>query len=217
MQNEREAGFAPSSSNPGGTGDSRSGQTFGMGADHLTDFTTPTADTSDGIGSRAKEIASDVGHEAADRIEARAETQKTRAADSLGSVAQSLRTASAQLHDQEGVSRYMERAATNIDNLSAFLANRDMAELVDEVEGFARRQPAAFVGGAFALGMLGARFLKSSRHNLDDDDRMRDSRAEDLTYRLNDAGRDGISRPSAPGYVPSAGRSDTDFRAPGSF
>jgi hypothetical protein len=33
---------------------------------------------------------------------------------------------------------------------------------VSEAEDFARRQPALFLGGAFALGLLGARFLKSS-------------------------------------------------------
>ena len=34
--------------------------------------------------------------------------------------------------------------------------------MVTQVEQYARRQPAIFLGGAFALGLLGARFLKSS-------------------------------------------------------
>jgi hypothetical protein len=34
--------------------------------------------------------------------------------------------------------------------------------MVRNVEDFARRQPALFIGGAFMLGLLGARFLKSS-------------------------------------------------------
>jgi hypothetical protein len=34
--------------------------------------------------------------------------------------------------------------------------------LVGDVENFARRQPALFIGGALALGILAARFLKSS-------------------------------------------------------
>jgi hypothetical protein len=32
------------------------------------------------------------------------------------------------------------------------------------VEDFARRNPAVFLGGAFALGLVGARFIKSSGH-----------------------------------------------------
>jgi hypothetical protein len=33
--------------------------------------------------------------------------------------------------------------------------------MTHQVEDFARRQPAAFLGGAFAIGFLAARFLKS--------------------------------------------------------
>jgi hypothetical protein len=34
--------------------------------------------------------------------------------------------------------------------------------MIQEVERFARRQPALFLGGAFTLGLIAARFLKSS-------------------------------------------------------
>ena len=43
------------------------------------------------------------------------------------------------------------------------LKNKDVTELLNDAQRLARRQPALFVGGAFALGLLGARFLKSSR------------------------------------------------------
>ena len=39
---------------------------------------------------------------------------------------------------------------------------RDMRELVGEVENFARRQPTLFFGGAMILGFAALRFLKSS-------------------------------------------------------
>ena len=45
------------------------------------------------------------------------------------------------------------------------IRNRDVGELVNEVQRFARRQPALFVGSAFAIGVIGARFLKSSSDN----------------------------------------------------
>jgi hypothetical protein len=47
--------------------------------------------------------------------------------------------------------------------VSNYLQNTDVSEMVDRTEEFARRRPALFLGGAFALGLLGARFLKSSR------------------------------------------------------
>jgi len=129
---------------------------------------SPTEDGK-GLGDRAKNAASEVTHKATEKVEARVEDRKDRAVGSLESVAQSLRTASNQLEDGDGVARYMSRAANQVDNLAAFLGNRDVSELFNEVEGFAQRQPAVFVGGAFALGVLGARFLKSSRSNLDRD------------------------------------------------
>jgi hypothetical protein len=37
--------------------------------------------------------------------------------------------------------------------------------LIDDVEDFARREPAVFIGGAIAIGLVAARFLKSSRRS----------------------------------------------------
>jgi hypothetical protein len=47
-------------------------------------------------------------------------------------------------------------------NFSDQLRQKDVRELMSDVERFAQRQPTLFLGGAFALGLLGARFLKSS-------------------------------------------------------
>ena len=41
----------------------------------------------------------------------------------------------------------------------------DVDELVGDVQRLARRQPAVFVGSAFAVGLISARFLKSSRND----------------------------------------------------
>ena len=37
-----------------------------------------------------------------------------------------------------------------------------MDDIVREAEAFARRQPAVFIGGALALGLLASRFLKAA-------------------------------------------------------
>jgi hypothetical protein len=74
---------------------------------------------------------------------------------------------SQQLREQnhDSVSRYIERAAIQLDHAAHYLQTAEPDELVDRVENFARREPALFIGGAFALGLLGARFLKSSRRD----------------------------------------------------
>jgi hypothetical protein len=42
------------------------------------------------------------------------------------------------------------------------LQERDIDQIAFEVQDMARRQPAMFLGGAFLLGFMAARFLKSS-------------------------------------------------------
>ena len=54
------------------------------------------------------------------------------------------------------------RAADQLDRVAELLDSNDPDKLVGNVERFARQQPLLFLGGAFALGLAGARFLKSS-------------------------------------------------------
>lgn len=110
-------------------------------------------DTASGLMDRVRE-----------RATAQLSAQKDRATDGLGSVAQAVRQSTQHLRDnkQDAIAGYVDKAADQIDRVSAQLRTRDVGELVEEVQRFARRQPALFVGAAFALGVLGARFLKSS-------------------------------------------------------
>ena len=99
-----------------------------------------------------------------DQANAQLNSQKQRATDGIGSVAQAVRETSKGLRDnkQEGVARYVDQAADQLDRLSSTLREKDLGELVNDAQQLARRQPALFIGSAFALGLLGARFLKSS-------------------------------------------------------
>jgi hypothetical protein len=114
---------------------------------------------------KAQELASQAQQKAGEQVESGLARGKSRAAEALGGVAQSLRLSSQHLREQnqEGTGRYVEKAAQQVERLSSYLQNTEVGEVVDQVEHFARRQPALFLGGAFALGLLGARFLKSSR------------------------------------------------------
>ena len=118
--------------------------------------------------SGAKEQARDKLAQARERtteqVESRLTEQKSRAAETLSGVSQSLMLSSQHLRDQQqsNVSRVVERAAEQVDRLAHFLDEREVSEIVGEIEGFARRQPALFLGGAVAVGFVTARFLKSS-------------------------------------------------------
>ena len=99
-----------------------------------------------------------------ERAAAQLTTQKDRALDGLGGVADAARktTQSLREHQHETLAGYVEQAADQIERFSRNLKNKDVGELVRDAQGLARRQPALFVGSAFAIGLLGARFFKSS-------------------------------------------------------
>ena len=91
-------------------------------------------------------------------------TQKTKATDGIGTVAQAVRQASQQLRTQqhETIANYIDQAANQLEQFSTRLRDKDVGELMRDAQQFARRRPAVFIGSAFAIGLLGARFLKSS-------------------------------------------------------
>jgi hypothetical protein len=99
-----------------------------------------------------------------ERATAQLTNQKDRATDGLGSVAHFVRQGTQQLRDQQHdtLAGYVERAADQIDRLSQQLRDKDVNELFEDAQRMARRRPAMFIGSAFALGVIGARFFKSS-------------------------------------------------------
>jgi ElaB/YqjD/DUF883 family membrane-anchored ribosome-binding protein len=89
---------------------------------------------------------------------------KARAATSLSHVADAFRSSSQQL-DQQGhshFSQYADAAADQVGNVCNYLNDKSIDDIVSDTEDFARREPALFVGGALALGILAGRFLRSS-------------------------------------------------------
>jgi len=91
-------------------------------------------------------------------------SQKDVLAGTVGSVAHALHETSRQLKqgNEAQVGEYVDRVAEQVDHLSNHLRGRDVDELISDAESFARRQPALFLGGAFLIGLVASRFLKSS-------------------------------------------------------
>ena len=119
-------------------------------------------------------------------------TQKNRATDGIGTVAQAVRQTSQQLRTQQHdtIANYIDQAANQLEQFSTRLRDKDISELMRDAQQFARRQPAVFIGSAFAIGLLGARFLKSSRDR-------RDADAGRNSYARSSTGyRTGYSTPS---------------------
>ncbi len=114
---------------------------------------------------QAQEKAAPVLDGAQQKAKSKLEQGKEQAAGQLDSVAQALHKTGAQLQqgDQKAAGEYTAQAADKLEQISSHLRGSSVPQLVGEVEDFARREPTLFLAGAFALGVLGARFLKSSK------------------------------------------------------
>jgi len=115
------------------------------------------------LSTEVKHIAGDVAQEAKKVAESKLGVGKDYAADQLGAVAYALRHTTEQLRAEENpVTDLVAKAATSVDDVSHYIQTRTLSELINDVEGFARREPAMFLGGSFMVGLLGGRFLKSA-------------------------------------------------------
>lgn len=114
--------------------------------------------------SQAKHKASDLAETAKSAAADRLDDQKRHATGALSDVADALHDTSDSLrdHDQDAFARYAEAAASQVETLTQTLRTKNVGELIDDVERFARRDAGLFIGGAFLLGILGGRFLKAS-------------------------------------------------------
>jgi hypothetical protein len=92
-------------------------------------------------------------------------SSRREAADRIGGIAGAFRNTSQHLRseNQTGVANLTESLAEQMERLSTYLRDRDLRAARDDLANLARRQPAIAIGAALALGLLGARFLKSSQ------------------------------------------------------
>jgi hypothetical protein len=140
--------------------------------------------TGNGFVGRVKETAT-----------AQLTTQKDRGTSALDSVVQAVRSTTGKLREDKHdmIANSLEQAASQIETWSHRLRDKDVGELLTDVQRLARRQPGLFIGSAFALGVVGARFLKSSRQR------------DDFEYDTTAAGQR-MSGGSAGGYSGDATR-----------
>lgn len=85
-------------------------------------------------------------------------------ADQFGTMADALRRTTEHLRseDQERIAALTDTVARQVEQIADYLRNKDSRAIREDLENLARRQPALVIGGALVLGLVGARFLKSS-------------------------------------------------------
>src|SRR5437870_4299843 len=128
----------------------------------------PAGGTSQGLKeqaiSKAQSLLDTARTNAQDKAKAAITTRKNATIQALTGISQSLSSAGQQLRDQQNdASGIIDRAAGQLDRAAQYLETAEVEDLVQATESWARRNPALFIGGAFVVGLLGARFLKASR------------------------------------------------------
>ena len=108
------------------------------------------------------ESAKDVAADASEKLRSTLTEQKAAGADYVGNVANIIRRTAYEFDaDIPQAGHYIRTAAAQLDNVSEAMRNRNMSEIVGNVQQFARRQPTAFFGAAVLIGFAAVRFLKS--------------------------------------------------------
>ena len=125
----------------------------------------PISDTASYVVQQAGEKVDQAVTVAKQQTTSRLDGERERVADGLYSTAHALRQVGQQLREQEQgtIASMADRAAQQAERASGYLRSRDLPELLNETEQLGRAHPLPFMGGAIALGLLGVRFLKSSR------------------------------------------------------
>jgi hypothetical protein len=88
-------------------------------------------------------------------------------AEQFGTIADALRRTTEHLRaeDQQRIAGLTETVARQVDQVANYLRSKDARAMRQDLENLARRQPALVLGGALVLGLIGARFFKSSERS----------------------------------------------------
>ena len=143
-------------------------QKTGDAADQAKQKLGEAAQEAKGRAGEVRETVKAQAQEARDRVQAEAEKGfeqgKNQVMSQVNSVAQAFRKTSEQLReeDQGDLAGYTERIAEQVEKVSGYLEGKGMRGAVGDLETFARQRPGVFVGGALVVGLVAARFLRSS-------------------------------------------------------
>jgi hypothetical protein len=147
--------------------------------------------------------AENLRQKVASTVASAADTQKNRAAEGLGGIADVAKQTSEELRGQnEMLASWVNTASDELRALADRLRDRPAAELAEDLTRFARQRPTLFLGGAFLLGLGVARLLKASPDYVSRGDSHRGMRGEGH-YR--DTGLSGTGAGNQSGsWVPGA-------------
>ena len=114
-------------------------------------------------GERVKEKAKEAGDKVKEQGRTFLNEQKDRVGSEIGTYSAAARRAAERLESESdtNLSSYVSSAADQLDRLATRVQERDLGELIDDVEEMARRRPEVFYGGMFVAGLVARAFPES--------------------------------------------------------
>jgi hypothetical protein len=142
---------------------------------------TETGHAETGSGTNARQQMRDVKdqvvgqakntfQQARDRATTSLDESRIQVANQVGNVAHAFRRTGEQLRgeNQNQIAGLTETVAEQVEQVANYVRDRDPRAMREDLERLARHRPAAVIGGAFAIGLLMARFFKSSEDGAGD-------------------------------------------------
>lgn len=154
-----------------------------------------------------KDAGAEIAAAAQQKAEDLAERGKEAGAERGEGLAGAARRVADDLEDTSPeIARHVRGAADSISGVAASLRERSVGDLLNEVSGFARRQPAAFFGAAVLAGFAITRFAKSSAETTGAGHR---TGTWDAGYQAGN-----VPQGRAPEWVPDTASTDASGTAP---
>ena len=151
------------------------------------------------LSERAKAEAAGMADKGKSMAYAKADEAKERGASEIENTAEHIRNAGREFGEGTYADQAADYLASSLSDAASAIRTKDVDGMIADVSDFARRNPAAFLGGAAILGFAAARMLKASERARQDDG---------YGYRASPG------RPDPYGYdAPSAGIGNTPYGA----
>ncbi|QLQ37367.1 hypothetical protein [Micromonospora robiginosa] len=109
----------------------------------------------------ARRQARDLYGEARGQVTSQAGQQQQRAASGLRSLADEMRSMAQQGGGSGPVTELAHQAAERVHGVAGWLEQREPGDLLNEVKGYARRNPGTFLVGAALLGVVAGRLTRN--------------------------------------------------------
>jgi hypothetical protein len=121
----------------------------------------------DAMSGRVREKADELKGQASERVD----EATTRMGGRIGGIARAIRRAGEELRGDgdERLASLTDELAGQVERMGSYLEEENPGRMLQDLERMAKGNPALFVGGTFAVGMLLGRFLRADEPDADVD------------------------------------------------